>query len=312
MREFAINPTQLTEIVQHPGQKRGIRLFLKRDDLLHTTIQGNKWRKLHLLLEHLRAQQIEGILSFGGAFSNHLHALAAAGKEFGFHTLGILRGSSLDLENPTLQFAQSCGMQLIPVPKKVYDQGLEAPEVQAIIQQYPHYYVLPEGGATRLGVLGCVGIGQEILNEMQELRTTHVCVPAGTGSTAAGTLAGMGGKGQLWVFPAARYGVDAAKIRELCTLADLPVYENFDLITDYHFNGFANMPDDLRVFVPDFQQHTGILLDPIYTAKMMYGIFDLLEKDFFAPNTQVVALHTGGLQGWDGFRYRFGLEVIGL
>jgi 1-aminocyclopropane-1-carboxylate deaminase/D-cysteine desulfhydrase-like pyridoxal-dependent ACC family enzyme len=312
MREFAINPTQLTEIVQHPGEKRGIRLFLKRDDLLHPSIQGNKWRKLHLLLESLRAQQIEGILSFGGAFSNHLHAVAAAGKEFGFHTLGILRGSSIDLENPTLKFAQYCGMHLIPVPKKVYDQGLESPEIQAMIQQYPNYYVLPEGGVTRLGVLGCVGIGQEILNEMQGLAPKHVCVPAGTGCTAAGTLAGMAGKGQLWVFPAAKYGVDAAKIRDLCTLADLPVYENVALITDYHFNGFANMPDDLRDFVVEFQQHTGILLDPIYTSKMMRGVFDLLEKDFFAPNAHVVALHTGGLQGWDGFRYRFGAEFIAL
>jgi 1-aminocyclopropane-1-carboxylate deaminase/D-cysteine desulfhydrase-like pyridoxal-dependent ACC family enzyme len=312
MMETAINTTPHTEIVSHPGTNQGIRLFLKRDDLLHPVVQGNKWRKLHLQLKALRADAVPGILSFGGPFSNHLHAVAAAGQNFGFKTAAILRGSALDPNNPTLQYLEAAGMACFPVPKKSYDLGILSPDIQAITQKFPAYFILPEGGSSTLGVAGCVSIGQEIIAAFPDDKPLHVCVPAGTGCTAAGTLAGLGGRGQLWVFPAAPYGVDAEKIREYCTAAGFSADTPVECVQDYLFDGFARFSPVLHAFTSRFKQETGILLDPIYTAKMMYGVFDLLEKGFFPDQSQVVAVHTGGLQGWDGFRYRFGAALTDL
>lgn len=312
MMEFAINTTPITEILHHPGVQQDIRLYLKRDDLIHPQIQGNKWRKLHLLLQDVKQRKIPGILSFGGPFSNHLHALAAAGQSFGIQTVGILRGLSVDLENPTLKFARTCGMQCFPVGKKIYDLGIEVPEIQQIIKEFPGFEILPEGGSTVLGLLGCKGIGTEIATFLGDRAQVYISVPAGTGCTAAGTIAGLQGKGQILVFPAAPYGLDAEKIKHYCALAQVPVYENFRMETDYLFGGFADLPPTLIRFIHDFRQSTGILLDPIYTSKMMFGLFDLMTKGYFPAGSTIVAVHTGGLQGWDGFRARLGDVLIDL
>lgn len=312
--------SSLTPLPQHPGTEAGIVLLLKRDDLLAPPslerndsltrwIQGNKWRKLQPVLENIRQAGRAGILTFGGAFSNHLHAVAAAGQHFGLKTAAVVRGTTADPNNPTLRFAQACGMALHPVPKSEYDKGIASPLVAAIIADYREFYLLPEGGATREGVISCQNIAREILDALPLEKRGYplfIAVPAGTGTTAAGVISGLGGTGKTIIFPAAPYGVDESTI--MARLAGLSIGKktSFYVIQDYIFGSFVSNRTELTTFAAQFYDQTGIHLDPIYTVKMLYGVYDLLRKGYFPPKSTVVALHTGGLQGWDGFRQRFG------
>jgi 1-aminocyclopropane-1-carboxylate deaminase len=301
--------TPLQEISNHPGQKHGIRLFIKRDDLVHPTIQGNKWRKLHLLLENLRFGKTDkswqGIVTFGGAFSNHLHAVAAAGKANNFPTIGIIRGKYVDLDNPTLAFAQAQGMILHPIDKRAYD-AKSSPAIDDILALYPNFYQLPEGGSTEYGVEGCKEISVEIIQQLRDFDLPapyNVCVPAGTGCTAAGVTLGLGNNGKTHVFQAATKGVSKEDMDRFFVKYPTQITDYQFIEKDYTFGGFARLTPELRGFIDQFKSETGILLDPIYTGKMMFGIFELMEFGYFGTNAVVVALHTGGLQGWNGIHY---------
>jgi 1-aminocyclopropane-1-carboxylate deaminase len=295
--------TPLQEILNHPGQKHGIRLFIKRDDLVHPTIQGNKWRKLHLLLESIAINK--GIVTFGGAFSNHIHAVAAAGKAYNIPTVGILRGKYVDLDNPTLAFAQEQGMILHPIDKRDYD-AKSSPAIDEILALYPDYYLLPEGGSTEYGIEGCKEISLEIIEQLQDFDLPapySVCVPAGTGCTAAGVILGLGLKGKTYVFQAATKGVSKDYMNRYFVKYPTQITDYQFIEKDYTFGGFARLTPELRIFIEKFNTETGILLDPVYTGKMMFGIFELLALGYFGTNAVVVALHTGGMQGWDGVHY---------
>jgi len=300
-------PSPLYLITEHPGIAAGIRLYIKRDDLLHPVISGNKWRKLEPVIRLIQERQYAGILSYGGPFSNHLQAVAAAGKMFDFATTGVLRGSSADLNNPTLAAAAAHGMLLIAVSKPDYDRR-QLELQQAMQQRFPEYYHLPEGGSTPAARENCRRISAEILEQLPKNtgRKLVVCVPAGTGCTAAGVVDGLGDAGSTWIFPTVNFGLDKSAFP--AQRMDAIKGPDFDFINDYTFGGFAVHRPPLIAFVRSFQKQTGILLDPIYTSKMMFGIFDLLEKGAFAANSMVVAVHTGGLQGWAGFRQRFGID----
>jgi 1-aminocyclopropane-1-carboxylate deaminase/D-cysteine desulfhydrase-like pyridoxal-dependent ACC family enzyme len=296
-------PTPLEEIENHPGTALGIRLFIKRDDLIHPLVQGNKWRKLQPVIEQIRRDGVLGIVSFGGPFSNHLHALAAAGHLFGLRTAGILRGEHPDLDNPTLRDAQNWGMQLFPVSKKEYVAGMTSPAIAGIIRQFPNYYVLPEGGNTADGVRSCAAIVSEIRDTLSIFGLIDppvIAVPAGTGCTASGVIAGMKGEGRILIFPAAPYGVERHLIRNNLESAGYTAWQNFDINADYVFGRFASQSPELLDFAMMFQVEYGIQLDPIYTSKMMFGIFDLLRRGYFSTGSTVVAIHTGGVQGWRG------------
>jgi 1-aminocyclopropane-1-carboxylate deaminase len=304
-----LTASPLQPIDAHPGLRQNIRLFVKRDDLLHPHAPGNKWRKLAPAIQKVREAGYVGILSFGGPFSNHLHALAALCREENIPTAAVVRGTAADPENPTLSFARSCGMQLFPVSKKDYDLGLESPAIQKIVVNHSNYYLLPEGGATAGAVDSCRNIALEIQNQIIDLedgaqnRPLSVCTPAGTGCTAAGLVAGFGAAATVLIFPVSAKGVDEARVQDYLASAS---FENgrFQFIRDYIFGGFARFDPKTMAFAQDFHLKTGIQLDPIYTAKMMYGVYDLLERRFFPENSMVAVLHTGGLQGWAGFRER--------
>lgn len=320
-----MSPLQLIE--QHPGNKLGIRLFVKRDDLLAAQqpdlqmsegverfrhfVQGNKWRKLAPILQQVQAGQYEGILTYGGPFSNHLHATAAAGRLFGIPTAAIVRGLTVDANNPTLQFAQAASMQLHHVAKRDYDQKMLSPAVAAIQSLYPAYCHLPEGGSTPESAQNCRQLAQEILVQLETAairkeNSLVVAVPAGTACTAAGLALGLPPNIPLLVFPAAPYGVDVSTFQAFGAGIEGGHAATPTLITDYIFGGFAVFRPELLTFARAFKIQTGILLDPLYTVKMMYGLFDLLQSGFFPEKSTVVAVHTGGLQGWEGFRQRFG------
>ncbi len=294
----------------HPGRSAGITVYFKRDDLLHPTVPGNKWRKLEPVVQLIQNQQYAGILTYGGPFSNHLQAVAAAGQAYGFPTVGVVRGLAADLSNPTLAAAQAGGMELFPVTKQEYDGQENSPWKQELTNKFPGYYHLPEGGATPDAVTNCQRIAREILEQLpsEKLRSLIVGVPAGTGCTAAGVIAGLAAAGKTRVFPAVNYGVNEATILDFLPDVKLSTAPDFQIIRDYTFGGFASPDPLLMDFVRSFQAQTGILLDPIYTSKMMFGVYDLLAKGAFPAGSTVVALHTGGLQGWAGFRQRFGID----
>jgi 1-aminocyclopropane-1-carboxylate deaminase len=293
--------TPLQLIPQHPGASAGIRLWVKRDDLLHPTVIGNKWRKLHLLLEHLRQHRQPGIITFGGPLSNHLHAVAAAGSAYGWPTVGIVRGTHRDAANPILRFAEAGGMALHHISKKDYEaytRSGEIPDsVATIFEQYPPDFVrLPEGGRHPLGVLGCEAIGHELRRQADPTRSTIVAIPAGTGTTAAGVLRAW--SGEVWVFPAASYGIGFQQISQL---AERDIAAQCRIVEAYVFEKFASASPELRHFAADFEATTGIWLDPIYTTKMLFGLFDLLQKNQIPPDSDVIALHTGGVRPDAGF-----------
>ncbi len=276
-------------------------LHIKRDDLIHPVVQGNKWRKLHLLLQRLQDERVRGVLSFGGAYSNSLHALALAGPLFQLKTAAILRGTQADPTNPTLSDVLANGMEIFPVPKVEYDKKGDSEVVKAIIAQFPGYYVLPEGGATLEGIQGCMAIAEEILADFQvPHHQLFIAVPAGTGCTAAGILAGLEGRAQVLVFPAAAYGVNALTIQEMLVGNGFPDYKNFQFFPEYVLGKFAAPDKKILAFAHDFETQNGIRLDPFYTSRMLYGVRDLGEKGFFKAGDVVVAVHTGGLQAWRG------------
>lgn len=304
-------PSPVTLIPDHPGIKSGIALYLKRDDMLHPTIQGNKWRKLAPIISTLHTGAFRGILTFGGPFSNHIHAVAAAGKAYGFPTAAIIRGLSADLDNPTLQYAQACGMQLLPVSKKDYDAGMHSDILRQITAPFSAYLTLPEGGATADAIRSCAAISSEIIGQTPDVPASKrfIAVPAGTGTTAAGIIGGLKDSGQVLVFPAAMYGVSIARIQtEVKAVFGEPI-PAFQYLRDYIFGEFASFHPELIAFVRTFLSRTGILLDPIYSSRMMWGVYDLLTRGHFPEGSVVTAVHTGGLQGWDGFQRRFGIDI---
>ena len=310
---FQATISPLEHISEHPGRAAGISLFVKRDDMLHPHIQGNKWRKLAQVLGLVKRDYPGGIITFGGPFSNHLSAVAAAGRLFDIPTFGIVRGEHADLDNPTLHSARWNGMMLFRISKQEYDACKDrGPEL--ISPEFPQYYILPEGGATAEGVEGCAAIPQEIFTQLRQHQPMlpadaplYICVSAGTGCTAAGIVQGFGDrKGQVLIFPVVNHGFDTSTILHHLEAAhshtELEKMERrFSLVRDYEFGGFAKKSPPVLEFAVDFHRQSGILLDPVYTSKMLYGIFDMLAKGAFMPGSTVVAVHTGGLQGWGGF-----------
>ncbi|MEO0008664.1 MAG: hypothetical protein RJA20_2860 [Bacteroidota bacterium] len=289
------------EIVR-PAPFEGHQLYLKRDDLLHPEVQGNKWRKLGPLLA--RAHEVEhGVLSFGGPFSNHLHALAAAGRIFGFPTAAVVRGSFIAPDNPTLAFAVNNGMKLFPVPKADYDvlKKTDTPTVAAYLgnRQLSGYEWLPEGGDSPESVRSCAAISTETRRQLGSdvAGNIFICVPAGTGCTAAGVIAGAAGWGRVLVFPAAPYGVDRAGIDARMRNAGFDKWAGYEIINPSRPLKFAETTPEILDFISNFSKNQGVTLDWIYNGKMMFRIAELVLSGYFPDGSHIIAVHTGGLQG---------------
>ncbi|MFD1186277.1 1-aminocyclopropane-1-carboxylate deaminase/D-cysteine desulfhydrase [Pontibacter rugosus] len=286
-------------------KEQGVALWVKREDLLHPHISGNKWRKLKYNLKAAKQQGHHTLLTFGGAYSNHIAATAAAGKAYGFRTIGIIRGEEHLPLNPTLAFATSCGMQLHYISREKYRLKDEPGFLKEVQQQYGKVYMLPEGGTNLLAVKGCTEIVDDITIDY-----SHICCAMGTGGTLAGIVAGLAGEKAILGFPALKGGdFLRQEVAELVQDYNGQNYHNWHLITVYHFGGYAKVKPDLLAFMNQFKQQHNIQLEPIYTGKMMYGIFDLLKQGYFPAGSIIVAVHTGGLQGNAGFEQRLGLQV---
>ncbi len=269
-----------------------VQLALKPEYLIHTFISGNKYRKLKYNLEKAKDLKNDTILSFGGAYSNHIAATAFAGKLYGFRTVGIIRGEELVDKvdsNPTLKFAKGCGMQFKFVDRETYRHKTEVDFVDSLKAEFGDFYLVPEGGTNLLAVQGC----EEILNE-NDSDFDFICCSIGTGGTISGVINASKSHQKILGFPALKGDFIREDIRKFATK------DNWDLITDYHFGGYGKIKPELITFINDFKKRYDVPLDPIYTGKMMYGIFDLMEKQFFPKDAKILAIHTGGLQGIEG------------
>jgi 1-aminocyclopropane-1-carboxylate deaminase len=288
------------EVIDSELQDSGVQLLMKRDDLIHEHISGNKWRKLKYNLREAAEQNHHTLLTFGGAYSNHIAATAFAAQKAGLSSIGVIRGED-DLTNPTLQFAREHGMQLYFVSREDYRKKNGDDFIDGLEEKFGRFFLIPEGGANGLGVRGCA----EILAEIEE-DFDIVCCAAGTGTTLAGLALTLKENQSLLGFPALKGGefLNGEVIRLVHESNLKHGTLNIELITDYHFGGYAKLKPELLDFMNGFQDRTGIPLDPIYTGKMMFGVYDMVRKGNISAGTTVLAVHTGGLQGWKGMQHR--------
>ncbi len=273
-----------------------IKIFVKREDLIHAEVSGNKWHKLKYNLIAAINDDHKNLLTFGGAFSNHIYAVAAAGKYFGFKTIGIIRGEKVS--NPTLDFAKEKGMILHFIDRKTYRDKYNPKLLSSLKNKFGNFYLIPEGGSNELAVKGCA----EIINSTY-LDYDYICVPCGTGGTLAGIISGLDGRSKALGFAVLK-GADFL-VNDVKILLDKSVgkqFNNWEINLNYHFGGYAKINAKLIEFIKNFEDKHKIPLEPVYSGKMFYGIYDLINKNYFPKKTKILAIHTGGLQGLAGMR----------
>ncbi|MFD0940702.1 1-aminocyclopropane-1-carboxylate deaminase/D-cysteine desulfhydrase [Pedobacter boryungensis] len=270
-------------------------VYVKRDDLIDPYISGNKWRKLKYILQDVSLKEKKHLVTFGGAYSNHLVATAAAAARAGLKATAFVRGEQV--ENEMLLLCKLFGMQLIFTDRESYK------DKQQLFTSYfgndEQAYFIDEGGASAAAVKGCA----EIITELTE-NFDYIFIAAGTGTTAAGLLKGINQQKlstQLHVIPVLKGG---GFIKE-----EVSQYENdlsnLHLHTDYHFGGYAKTTPELLHFMKTFIAETGMLIDPVYTGKLFFAIYDLALKNYFNKDAKILAIHTGGLLGILGMKERF-------
>ena len=273
-----------------------ISVQIKREDLIHPFVSGNKFRKLKYNLLQAKVENQETLLTFGGAFSNHIAAVAFAGNEKGFKTIGIIRGDELSgkvSENPTLLFAQNCGMQLEFISREDYRLKSEGSFLENLKQKFGGFYHIPEGGTNDLAIKGC----EEILTS-EDADFDYICCSVGTGGTISGIINSVLPHQKVLGFPALKGDFLKEEIRNFVQ------NDNWELVTDYHFGGYAKVNEELIVFINHFYLENQIPLDPIYTGKMVFGVVDLIKKNYFPAKSKILLIHTGGIQGIQGMNMK--------
>lgn len=294
-------PSPLNKI-EHPFfDKHGVKFYIKRDDLIHSEVSGNKWRKLKYNFEYALKNGYSQVVTLGGAYSNHIIATAAAANHFGLQSVGIIRGDELNEDsNPTLQIAHKHGMKFAFVTRAKYREVRGNPE--AVNQKYPCAYVIPEGGTNALAIKGTSEIIQEIDMEF------HCIITAvGTGGTMAGLLNGLGGEKRVVGISSLKGGGILSDFHNLLRTYRIE-YTNFELNNTYHFGGYGKAPPPLIDFINRMKQEIKVLFDPVYTGKGFFGIWDMISKGKFDSQT-LVFLHTGGLQCITGFNQKRGQKI---
>ncbi|PVH25176.1 1-aminocyclopropane-1-carboxylate deaminase/D-cysteine desulfhydrase [Sphingobacterium corticibacter] len=275
-------------------RERKVQVSVKRDDLIHPFISGNKWRKLKYILAQAREDHKNTLVTFGGAWSNHLLATACAGAKFGFKTHGFVRGEMVN--NPVLAMCRLYGMELNFVDRTAYRDKKTLFDQNFLAQDAVY---IEEGGFGDKALLGCAEIVQDLSQEYD-----HIFVASGTGTTVAGLATGVFERNlstRVHSIPVLKGG-DFLK-SDVQSLGVNP--DNITFHLDYHFGGYAKHTAELRAFVKEFVQDTGIMIEPTYTGKAFYALFDLVKQDYFVPGDQVVIIHTGGLTGFLGMYDKF-------
>jgi 1-aminocyclopropane-1-carboxylate deaminase len=272
--------------------KARIKLFVKREDLNHPFVSGNKWWKLKYNMEEARRNGHQMLLTFGGAYSNHIYATAAAAKACGVESIGIIRGEERLPQNSTLAFATHQGMRLHYISREAYRKKTEPEFIENLKKKFGDFYLIPEGGTNALAIKGCVEWAQHLKGREFD----YLCLPVGTGGTMAGLIAGLPGRNVIG-FSVLMGDFLKNEVRRLSLAYTGKEFSNWRIETQYHFGGYAKSSSVLREFIQTFEQDHHIVLDEIYTGKMVFGILDSIRKNKFEPETTILALHTGGLQG---------------
>ncbi|KOY85800.1 hypothetical protein AD998_06205 [bacterium 336/3] len=275
--------------------EKGVSLYVLRLDRIDTHISGNKWFKLKYNLLDAKEKGFQKILTFGGAFSNHIVATASAGKLFGFETIGIIRGEEILPLNPRLQFAQDSGMALHYIDREQYRDKENPLFIESLKEKFGDFYLIPEGGSNALSIRGTA----EILSFLPQypIHFDAVCTCVGT----AGTLSGLA----VSLFNTQTQLVGIATLKNASFLYDDAYkllesgqyiqYQNFEVLLDYHFGGYAKSKPELLQFIEKFQEQHNIPIEPVYTGKLFYGVFDSIKKGFFKPSSNILVIHCGGI-----------------
>ena len=298
---YSENPdTPLTEINDVRLFESKINLFIKREDLIDPEISGNKWFKLKYNLLEAKKLGYKKILTLGGAYSNHIYSTAAAGKKFGFETIGVIRGEEHLPLNPTLSFAKDCGMKFHYLDRKSYKNKYDELIVKSLKNEYDDFYLVPEGGSNSLAVKGC----SEIIPRINK-KFDFICTACGTGGTLAGMVLGLNSNAKAIGFSVLKGGEFLNNnVKNFLSIFNQNNLINWEINLDYHFGGYAKVTDELLEFCHEFTDKHNIEIEPIYTGKMLFGIFDLIKKKYFSEGSTIIALHSGGLQGLKGLEQR--------
>ena len=294
-------PSPIQAVALPLFKHHNIKVYIKRDDLIHPIISGNKWRKLKQNLIEAKQLVKQGVLSFGGAYSNHIHALAFACRQHNLASVGIIRGEPHYANNATLAQVQRWGMKLIFVDRATYRLRFDAEYLQQLQHQYPDYAIVPEGGSNPLALTGMA----DVINEL-DLQLDYDCLFTATGS--GGTLAGLinadSNRHQLYgvaVLKQAQYLNKA--IKELLP-EPAKHYKNWRLLTEHHCGGYGKFSHHDCVRIQTIVNQTGIPFEPIYSGKMLLAFMNMVEQGYFSAGQRIVLLHTGGLQGLLGLAER--------
>ena len=282
---------------------KGLKVYVKREDLLDQQVSGNKFRKLKYNLIAAAESGQHRLLTFGGAYSNHLAATAAAGKRFGFEVHAIIRGEEPEQWSPTLQFAKGMGVHLHFVSRTDYRKRDDADYKKFWLEQIGGGFLIPEGGSNCQAV---EGVAEMVDHQILELAPDFMAVASGTGGTAAGIIRTPGLSATVLSFPVLKGEFMHTTIADLLKACPGDHEAPYSIVEGYHFGGYAKMTDELMAFIIDFEKQHDFLLDPVYTAKLFYAVFDLAQKDYFPSGSTILLIHTGGLQGRAGFK---GLQV---
>lgn len=280
-----------------PDSKGLVEVYIQREDLIHPFVNGNKYYKLKYNLQKAKEENFDTLLTFGGAYSNHIYSVSAAAKQFGFKSIGIIRGEEYQPLNPTLQFAVNNGMKLRYLDRATYRKRTDSKFREEIAEQFGRVYIIPEGGTNELALKGTA----EILNNIK-VDFDYLCAPVGSGGTLAGLIAGLNGNKNVIGFSALKGSEYLSKTIEELLPSTIKLCNNWTINSNYHFGGFAKINRKLIEFINWFKDKNDVQLEPIYTGKMMYGINDLIKKNYFPENSKIVAVHTGGLQGLGGMK----------
>ena len=279
-------------------EKKRISLFVKRIDLIHKYISGNKWYKLKYNVQEAKDKSEDTLLTFGGAYSNHIVATACIARENGLKSVGVIRGEESFPLNPSLSIALENGMRLKYISRKKFRLKDQSGFIENLQREFGSFYIIPEGGTNILGVKGAEGI-----LDAQDIHD-YVCVPVATGGTLSGIINSSSMSQKIIGFKSLKgQGVLYKDIKSFTNK------NNWQIIEDYLFGGYAKIDNKLITFINNFFLQHDIGLDVIYTAKMMFGVLDLIQKDYFKSNSSILVIHTGGLQANKGMNNRFGLTL---
>lgn len=295
------SPITIQEIHYKGIEKAGITLSMARADKVHVSASGNKIYKLRPILEYAKTNNFKQILSFGGAYSNHIHALALLAQEYGMESIGLIRGEAEYANNPTLSDVQKAGMRLEFLNRESYKQRNEAWYLDDLQQRYPKALIVPEGGSSQLAVKGCAQMARDIANFRNDNSQTTLAIASGTGATAAGLACGLSEYQKLNVYSVLKDESLQSRIDGF--ICEEQVTAEYSLYPA-DFGGYAKFDHSLLAFILDWLEQTGILLDPIYTSKMCRCAVQQIEAGIFTSGQSLTLIHSGGLQGWRGMEQR--------